>query len=104
MWLFVHLRPPVVRGPTYFTLYTINMNKIFELLPALRILLPFLGKTGIHDTVERMVTVPSKDLDKYLEGMSPDKKEKAKELARNVSDSLSDFLLYVASNGTIDPD
>jgi hypothetical protein len=60
----------------------------------------------VHAFAERLVTIPQRDRDKLYAavGLPPRDRETADVLYRKVADAQSDWLVFVASNGTIEAD
>lgn len=82
----------------------LNLKSILELIDSIRIFLPFAGDKMINDFVQRKVTLPAKDLETITNGMSPEDKAKAKELADKRADADADFIVFVGSRGKVQPD
>lgn len=81
-----------------------NLNTLLKQIVALiGPLLPFLGQ-GALEVVERGATVPQADIKKLMKGASPEDTAKAIELGRIMADAVSDFAVFVASKGQIEPD
>lgn len=66
-------------------------------------MIPFIGASA-HDTSERMVTIPQNDIRNMCKDMSEEDKNEAVRLGHVMADSISDFLVFVASRGKINAD
>jgi hypothetical protein len=62
------------------------------------------GAKGIHETVQRGLTIPAAQRTKLHAGMNSADKAQADELHHKAADALADYFIFVASNGSIDPD
>lgn len=71
-----------------------------NLIDMIRAMIPFLGERA-HGAVERAVTIPEKDIRKMMGTASEETKLRAIQLGRIAADAVSDFTVYVASNGHI---
>lgn len=66
-------------------------------------LIPFVGSKGLS-VAERAATIPEKDVRALCQGMTEEEKVKAVALGRKMADAVSDFAVYVASRGKVQPD
>ena len=57
-----------------------------------------------HGVVERWLTIPAKDFDKLIAGMSAEDATEAKRLHRVSADANSDLVVFLASRGAIEAD
>lgn len=85
------------------------MNK-FDLTGILTTLVQFarpflpLGADAAHSTTQRWATIPAKQREKLLAGMSAEDKATGEELFERFADSASDLTVFLASRGVIEPD
>lgn len=78
-------------------------NIIEQVVAILKIAIPLFGKNA-QDATERAFTLPEKDVNELCKGMTEEDKAEALRLARVAADSVSDFVVFVASRGEIDAD
>lgn len=68
-------------------------------------ILEMVGATDkARDTLERMMTPNEHARQIMFAGMSDEDKATAKELGEKLADAFSDFAIFVASKGAVDPD
>lgn len=83
-----------------------NPKQLLDVVIALAMpLVPILGDNA-QGAVQRAVTIPRKQVEKACRarGMSAEETEEAIRLAVVMADAISDFAVFVASKGEIDPD
>lgn len=81
-----------------------DLTAIFNtLLGVLTPLLPFIG-AGAQGATERALTLPEAQIRKLMGNASEEDKAEAVRLGRIWADAGSDFAVFVASKGKIDPD
>ncbi len=80
------------------------MNAYIQALMTLaKAYVPILGSQA-HGPVERAFTLPEAEVRKMMGSASEEDKQQAVRLAREFADKASDFAVFVASKGRIDPD
>jgi hypothetical protein len=81
-----------------------NTTLLFnQLLGMAKMSLPFLGSKA-HAPIERVVTIPEKEIRKLMGNASEEDKKEAVALGRKYADAFSDFIVHVASKGQIEAD
>lgn len=81
-----------------------NLSALLAMLVALA--KPMIAAYGpqAHSIVERWSTIPAKDREKLLAGMTDHDKAQAEVMLREIADKVSDVTVYIASRGSIAPD
>lgn len=80
------------------------MNEFIKAILGLAtVYVPILGSKA-HGPVERAFTLPEAKVRQMMGNASEEDKKEAVRLARDLADKASDFAVFVASKGKIDPD
>jgi len=81
-----------------------KFDQIFQMF--LGLAAPFipLGAVHVHKIVQGWFTVPKDQRSKLFSGMSGADKAEAERLQVVAADAMSDYVVFVASRGKIDPD
>ena len=82
----------------------LDLGKLLDLVPALRLAALFGAGEKARDTTERAITIPEAKVRAACKGMTEADTVQAVGCFRRAADELSDGLALIASKGEIQPD